>query len=57
MSIETRIANFKCYKCEGTGKIVNKKCDVCDGTGIYKESTYYFINDKTGQCWMGDTLK
>lgn len=57
MSIEKKLVEFTCYKCDGTGKIKNKKCSVCDGTGKYKESTYYFINDKTKQCWQGDTLR
>lgn len=57
MAIERKVDKFKCYNCEGTGKINKKKCVICNGTGEWEETTYYFIDEKTKQCWSGDTLK
>ena len=56
MSIERKIDIFKCYKCNGTGKLNKKKCDVCYGTGKWEESTYYFIDEKNKIAMDGDTL-
>lgn len=57
MTIERKEENFTCYRCKGTGKVKEKKCGLCDGTGIYKESTYYFIDEKKKIAIQGDTLK
>ncbi len=57
MSVERKTIEFKCYTCGGKGKINKKKCKVCSGTGKYKESHYYFIDEKTGIAFSGDTVK
>jgi len=60
----TKILEFKCYKCSGTGIDQTKyntdcsmDCPTCEGTGIYKETFYYFIDGKKKIAFSGDTLK
>jgi len=57
MSIIKKKLEYQCYNCGGKKKIQGKKCPTCDGTGIWEDEIYYFINDKTKECWNGDTLK
>jgi len=57
MTVERKLIEFECYCCDGKGKINKKKCKACSGTGIYKESHYYFIDEKTGIAFSGDTVK
>lgn len=57
MSVERKELKSKCYTCSGKGKVGKKKCTICSGTGIYKESYYYFIDEKTGIAFSGDTLQ
>ena len=57
MSIIKNKLEYECYECDGKGKINKRKCPTCKGTGIWEDEVYYFINDKTKECWDGDTLK
>lgn len=57
MTIEKKTELFPCYQCDGKGKINKKKCPLCKGSGKWKETTYYFIDEKTKQGFSGDTLK
>jgi len=55
--VETKILEFKCYRCSGFGKINDDLCPICKGTGIYKETYYYFIDGKKKIAFSGDTMK
>ena len=46
--------SFPCYGCS---KKKTKDCVLCNGTGIYKETFYYFIDEKKKIAFSGDTLK
>lgn len=58
MVIKRKEITFKCYKCSGKGYLKdNIECDVCEGTGKFKDSNYYFIDEKNKIAFDGDTLK
>jgi len=57
MSIIKKKLKYECYNCNGEKQIKGKDCPTCKGTGIWEDEVYYFINDKTKECWQGDTLK
>lgn len=57
MSIIKKKIEYSCYNCNGEGKIALELCPACNGTGVLEDEVYYFINDKTKECWDGDSLK
>lgn len=57
MPIIKKIIKNICYRCDGKGKVEEKQCSTCKGTGIFEDEIYYFMNNKTKECWDGDTLK
>lgn len=51
-----KTVDFICYKCDGKGVVQKENCTTCKGTGIWKETTYYFIDPKTKNCFQSDNL-